>query len=217
MRVLSWNVRVSNETDVEATIDTWLKDLRPEAVFLQEATGRWRALSRAARANGYRHFQGVEGQAAGVAELIRNDVPIYRSRSLAMRRWWVGPIHLWRQKPRRYRAYKVGIGTRVVRLMNVHFPTGGPDDPAVRESLRRIRRWMRRGRSSVPAIAVGDTNMGERALRTWLTGPVGRGAVVVAGHRADNLVARGAHGTSETLGKHGSDHEAVLYTLTIGA
>lgn len=215
INVLSWNVYVGNKTDVGATVAAWLKDPRPEVVVLQEATGRWKALSRVARDNGYRHYQGVTGQAAGTAVLIRSDVIVLKRRELAMRRWWTGPIHGWRQKPRRYPAFRLRIGTRIVRLMNLHYPTGGPDAPAVRESLLRTRKWLRRGFSSIPAIGVGDVNMGGRSLRTWLTGPVGRGSVVVDGHRADNLAARGAHGTSRTLGKHGSDHEAVLYTLEI--
>jgi exonuclease III len=218
MRILAWNVYIDNDPQsVGQTVAGWLEQYKPEVVVLNEATRCWKVLSRAARGNGYRHYQGVTGQAAGIAVLVRSDVAVVRRREAVMRRWWRGPIHGWRQKPRRYPYLRLRLpGGRVVRLMALHFPTGGANAPAVAESLDRTRVWLRRGLSRVPAVTVGDTNLGVVTLRTKLAGRVGRGAVVVPGHHVDNLIGRGVTGRSTTLGKHGSDHEAVLYTLTIG-
>lgn len=216
LNLIGWNVYVGNDpAKVAATVSDWLTTLDPAVVVLLEATHCRTELAAAAAAHGYRHYQGKRGQARGIAVLVRGDARVLRRREAVMTRWWRGPIHGWRQEPRRYPILRLRIAGHTYRLLAAHFPTGGPDAPAVVESLNRARRWMSRGRTSVPAVLVGDVNMSAAALRIHLTNPVARRSRVVAGHGADHLAVRGATGDARTLGTHGSDHQAVLYTLAV--
>lgn len=131
----------------------------------------------------------------GVALLIRNGVnPHHAAKALVMDRRWRGPKNKGGRLhgPRVYPAVPVSKRDDPVRLIGIHFPSGGPDGPnaaAWWESARAIRRYFETHPNS-PVIAVGDYNASAGELRAAIRGWPGVD-LLTSGAKVDHALVRG--------------------------
>ena len=101
-------------------------------------------------------------------------------------------------------------GQRFV-VLAVHGPTKPGSDLklAQRAFLARCKVFLTMRRPGTVKAIVGDFNVNLDDLRKWAP----KGADV-AGHHIDACIVVGAKVKAERLGKFGSDHEAVRFTVT---
>jgi len=134
------------------------------------------------------------------AILVRDGLHIAGRHVLRMRLPWRGPKAGLAHEPREYKWVGIEHGVRW-KILITHLPFGKAQQA---ESLRRIRRWF--GNHRGPTIAGGDWNTPAAKART------GTGERV-AGYGIDLTAYKRCRIVSKTrLGKHGSDHHAVLVT-----
>ena len=147
VRILWWNVYVgAPPASVLRAVCELADRYVPDVIVLGEAK-RCRELL--GRVPAYRHRQGRTGEARNMAVLVRRQASVLRRGWLAMREPWIGPRHDLRHGPRDYPYARVASSDReaVVRVLAVHFPTGGYDGRnvrAVRESVERVIAWAAR-------------------------------------------------------------------------
>lgn len=105
----------------------------------------------------YRLLQMVKGaEAREIKVLVREGVKVLRRKRLNMKKRWIGPKIARVHEARTYMAVKVNLPFRAW-VLNVHFPTGGPDGPnaaAWMESWKRVVAFLKRRRG----VAIGDFN-----------------------------------------------------------
>ena len=217
LKVIAWNVYEGHDpATVEGEVVAMTGLHWPHIVALFEAKNLHGRL----RVPGYRVIQlrpvrnpGRMTETANVALLVRDGVRIKRRGALRMKRTWRGPVHGHLHDPRVYRfvvvkprrlgpAWKVG---------GFHLPFGTAPRA---ESFRRMRRWFRRSSDRRPVVAVGDMNGNAALMRARVGDRVG---ARVAGHGVDLAIfLRCRLARVRNLGRHGSDHPALLYVFATG-
>lgn len=212
--VLAWNVYVGrNPSEVRFRLRSLLQDHQPEVVALLEATRLYENLQDLgyqvvqlkARRRGRRRKRLQPGE-ANVAFLIRNDVLLKHSAILRMRTPWRGPKMGLPQAPRVYRWIRIDFNDKVWKIGAAHTPFG---KPARKESRNRLVQWFRRTVPGRPTVLLIDSNMSKVEFDKTIADPSG---AEFAGKRIDLAAWRHADLVSmEDLGKHGSDHPAMLY------
>lgn len=206
MKILYWNVYIGQRP---AVVLRELKEMiavhKPEIIGLGEATKAYQITD---DVPGYRriHLAPVRrrgNENADTAVLVRNDVKIYRKRAWRMSLSWFVPGRRVRHSPRVYivvitkgddgRRWRVAVG---------HWPFRDAQE----ETKRKVKRWFAlapRARS----IFVGDLNARASVLRRYFKG------VRVTGQGVDLALHKNCTATYKNLGKHGSDHPAILFTF----
>lgn len=146
VRVLWWNVYVGQHPDtVLRAVCELVDEHQPHVVALGET---YRCRGVLGRVPGYRRHQGHRGEAVAMTVLVRRDVEVRSRGWLNMRRDWIGPVHDKLHGPRSFPRLRLRFKHGAeLRLLAVHFPTGGHDGrnrAAVLEAAKRVKRWGRR-------------------------------------------------------------------------
>ena len=206
MKILYWNVYVGhNPDDVKRELSSMVKTYDPEIIGLGEAM-RLRGL----HIPGYKKFvyEPVDNNTINYYNgdtivFVRNDVKLESQRWMKLTAWWTGPKHGYRQPPKRYFLSRIKVGNDVWRVSVGHWPF----NTARPETLQRITNWFEKLRKRV-AIHVGDLNTRSDDLETF----VRKFGADQTGHGVDRTIFRHCTAHAKPLGRHGSDHEAVLFT-----
>lgn len=131
-----------------------LREVKPHVAAVQQGAQASRYFD---ALNHYDLFEFSKGaEAREIKALVRDGVKVLRVKRLNMRRRWVGPKIAREHAARTYMAVKVKTPFRAW-VLNVHFPTGGPDGPnaeAWMESWDRVALFLSKRRG----VAVGDFN-----------------------------------------------------------
>lgn len=147
--VLTANVEDMEHPPLVAVLSTTKANL----AVLQQAS----RLVKLAKGSGYRRFGYKTGiEARGIKSLVSRNLKVGLTRRLRMTMPWVGPKTGKRHEPRVYQALQVLAPFRFW-VVNVHFPTGGPDGPNAKawaESWRRLVQFLSKRRG----VAIGDFN-----------------------------------------------------------
>lgn len=221
---LAWNAYMGNNTQrvTDALMD-WTDvppHLRPVLV-LNEVMRHHAALHTLRRERGYRVMteapqsrnQRVMPEEGNTALLVprRPGLEVIRWRVRPMREPWLVVSHNQPHDPRRAVAAALRTGGGRWKVTADHWATNGLDGPnraAVREAVEFTRQRLDHGPRTV-ALSIGDKNMGLEALRDLFPG------TIVRGDAPDALVGSGASRVEATvLGRRGSDHNAIAYTVT---
>lgn len=208
LSILYWNVYVGhNPDDVKRELMGMVKEHDPEIIGLGEAM-RLRGL----HIPGYKKFvyervgnHNLDYYNADTTVFVRDDVELESQRWMELKTWWSGPKHGLRQPPKRYFLSKVKVGKKgeIWRVSVGHWPF----NTARPETLQRITNWFEKMRKRV-AIHVGDLNTRADDLASF----VRKFGADQTGHGVDRTIFRHCTAHAKALGKHGSDHEAVLFT-----
>lgn len=211
LNILAWNVYIANTpAQVRMNLSPMLNTFDPEVAALMEAGKMHGHLS----GLGYKVIQlkpktlrpGNQPGTANIAILVRNDVEIKRRLTLRMSTFWLGPKHNLPQDPRVYRWVKIKWKGRTWKIGAAHTPFG---EAARKESRNKLVRWFRTTVPGRPTILVLDANMSQAELRDKIAEPVD---ALTTGVGIDLAVFKNANCVStRDLGKHGSDHPALLY------
>lgn len=153
----------------------------------------------------------------GDTVLIVRDLIARSSRTDVMDHDWVVRQYDRRHEPRRDQVVMLRGPVRGVR--GIHPPPGGPQSvngAAWCEQMDKALAWAARG--GCRAI-VGDINATRPQVEAYIAAYDGPGArrvrtAVIVGHNVDLCIVIGGTVDGETLGRGGSDHEAVLYAIT---
>lgn len=212
--VLLWNVYVGQKpTAVLAELKQMTAKHEPEIIVLSEAARSFNVLDDLPH---YRRVQVKPDGATGrkvdedgdVAILVRRDVALLRQRPIRMAQPWTGPKHGLPHEPRVYHAVLIKDQGVRWRILGGHWPTpSAKNTKAITETTTRVRRWMRLTGRKYPVIAAGDLNMLFRAVQTRLDARVGGNGVDLGAYLYCELVGK------VNLGRHGSDHDAILLTF----
>lgn len=206
MKVLYWNVYVGHHVDdVLREVRGMIKSYHPEVVGLGECMRVSPHLDKIPGYTAYTLPEKTPGS-SDTAVLVRNDVPLKRWRWLEMYRWWKGPKHGKVQGPKRYWSGRFKVNGRVLRLSIGHWPF----NDAVNETEDRIAQWFQRTIPLRKSAHLGDLNMGPDETGRYVKRFRGKHT----GHGVDRCLYKNMKVTFRPLGKHGSDHEAVLFTLS---
>jgi endonuclease/exonuclease/phosphatase (EEP) superfamily protein YafD len=215
-RAVTWNTKVGRRP---AAVVDGIQQIHRETdalVFLlQEAHGYVETLRRLpdwnlAVANG-------RGEAQGTPILIHRDLHYRRHHAIRCRTRWVGPKA---GRPHRGRVFTVATIEDVL-WVNVHRtrPGWSKRGGAFAEEYQRLLDLARD--TDGPLVMAGDQNIGtrlggDRGKNTpWELAQTIRGRVVTTTPgRVDYAIVRGLEGTAQQLGEYGSDHGAVLLTLS---
>lgn len=205
MKILYWNVYIGQSpANVLDDLIFFAKTYKPEIIGLGEATKAYKITD---EVPGYRriHLAPVRqrgNENADTAVLVRHDVRIIRKRYWRMTLSWVVPGRTVRHTPRVYIVVRVkDKAGKSWRVAVGHWPFGRAQE----ETKRKVRRWMRL--SFIPTIFVGDLNAG-RVEITQFFKPYKN-----TGFGVDRAIYKKCTATAVNLGKHGSDHPAVLFTF----
>lgn len=206
--IITWNVYQGHDpADVLATLREFATKYRPHVIALQEATnlGPIHVPGYTTYHEPAEHTTGrVQPENADAAMLVRDDVKVTRHGLMRMTMFWNGPDHGLPHRPRVYHRALLRTG----HGGPWKFGTGHwPFDAAQQETIRRIARWFRRTLPGRKTIWVGDLNAMPLSFREIIGIP----GVRTAGHRIDRAIYRNCEvEATSLLGKHNSDHNAVL-------
>jgi len=139
---------------------------------------------------------------AEIALLIARGVEIRGRHRMRMTLPWKGPKAGREHDPRIFRWVGLTVRGQRWRVLGVHLPFGKKPKT---EALRRIARWLRH--SKIPEAALGDYNLFEHVVAQAVEGKVTGYRIDLNAYRNCKLVKK------IRLGKHGSDHHAMLYVL----
>lgn len=158
-------VQTANVEDKERPpLGKSLRQVKPHVVAIQQGG---EASDHLRTAPGYRLSEFVRGsEAREIKMLTRDGSKITRIKRLNMGMRWIGPKISRVHEPRTYMAVRIDLPFKVW-VLDVHFPTGGPDGPnalAWHESWRRTMKFLRRRRG----VVVGDFNATHEELALLL-------------------------------------------------
>lgn len=218
LRLIAWNIRTGNK-QAQAAVRDLIDEHQPHVLALSEAYSlrlpdgfcgydvRQEAVPNARRAPWFHEPVSEYGEQA---TLYRPGVGVGRDRVVPMSQTWIGPVNGLEHEPRRSRRSRVVVDEQPWRLCLDHWATGGVNGrnkAAVREQIRRSRAFLAAGQHA-PSVVIGDLNIGTTELARMFPHRV------VAGNGPDNVIARGATVKRTVLDNFGSDHKAVLFTLS---
>lgn len=209
IRMIYWNVYIlHNKQDVRQELKEMAKEYQPEIIGLGEARGIYSITD---DIPGYKRFQlppqkGAGDENADTGVLVREDVEILSKRPMRMRVGFRGPKAGIKREPRIYWSLRVRVEGRVWRVSVGHWPFG----PAKQETKRRIKRWFGRTPVTQSAVHIADVNTRPAELTKMLKGT----RIHHKGIGIDRGLYKYASATVKSLGKHGSDHPAVLFTFS---
>jgi len=138
-----------------------LAEIQPDVAVLQQAAQSGAHLGRFGKYKVY-GFRG-SAEARGVKALVSRNSKVVRVRRLRMTLSWIGPKASRAHTPRVFQAIQVRTPFWVW-VVNVHFPTGGPDGPNAKawaESWRRTVKFLKKRRG----VVIGDFNATAVQLR----------------------------------------------------
>lgn len=214
LKILAWNVYIGNHPSaVRSHLNDILVAHNPEVAGLMEATRMYHHLG----GMGYQVVQlrprprrlGNQPADADIAIMVRNDVEIIKRGALRLLTFWKGPVHGLPQDPKIYRFVKVKYRNQIWKIGVAHTPFG---IKARAESRIRLVRWLKRTLRLRPAVLVLDANMSLTLFRETIAGP---SVAHSGGVGVDLIAAKNSQiHSARNLGKHGSDHPAMLYTVT---
>ncbi len=142
------------EDKVNPPLAPSLLGVKPHVAVIQQGAQASEYLS---KRNNYRLLQMLKGaEAREIKVLVRDGVKVLRRKRLNMKRRWIGPKIARVHEARTYMAVKVN-SPFWAWVLDVHFPTGGPDGPnaaAWMESWNRVVAFLKRRRG----VAIGDFN-----------------------------------------------------------
>lgn len=218
VRVITWNVHIRNRVVwVLVALVYFTRRYGPDVIVLQEASKLYGRLGRlpyhVIQAAPDWQGRGID-EAANIAILVAKRHRVRKSYTMHMHEAWRGPVHGWPHPPRQFQGVVVEDkhGRRLVSVLGVHIGFG---DAARVESLHRIGHWLDKGTGIAPRVAAGDYNAGLGTVRTALHRIARR--IKVTGRGVDQAAsthARRPH--TRRLGRHHSDHHAVLSDLEHG-
>jgi len=145
-------------------------------------------------------------EADETAILVRKGLKIAGRHKLVMHEPWKGPKAGLEHGPRQFKWAGVWKGLIRWKGLAVHVPFG---EDARDESVERIIEWLNNHRA--PAFGAGDFN----ELLAWVRKHIAEQAKAkAAGFRIDVAVYKGMKLVKAVqLGKHGSDHHAILFVF----
>lgn len=185
-----------------------IKQTDPDVIGLGEAS---RIGKRSESIKGYDAFWLPEDYngAGDTLVLVKHGVNLRKWNWHHFTKWWKGPKHGWPQGPKNFwngRIKDDRLG--VVRLSIGHWPfnTALPEVEAwcvdwFKKPLVKFKR---------KSVHLGDVNMQEPETTRFCKQFGGKNV----GHRLDRAMFENCHVRARALGLHGSDHEAVLFTIT---
>lgn len=217
MKILYWNVYVGHDTsEVRRELLGMVRQHNPEFVGLGEASRLY-----GMTLPGYRKYQrkpdpnqpgdnvaerSYNGDDADTAVFVRNDIELDYVGWMRMKLRWAGPKHGWLHKPKIYFIARLKYRGKRRRVSIGHWPFGAAQD----ETKVRIRKWFLRGKAGVQSIHVGDLNTRADELTAFVKTFGGH----QVGHGVDRALYKNCSIVNcKPLGKHGSDHEAILVTV----
>lgn len=213
--ILAWNVRVvRNPGEVRFRLRVLLKENLPAVVVLLEATRLYNQLQDFGyqvvhlkpRRRGLKRRRRRQPGEANVAIMVRSDIPLRSSSVLRMLTPWRGPKMGLPQAPRVYRWIRIEFAGKIWKIGGAHTPFG---KPARLESRNRLVQWFTRTLPGRPTVLLIDSNMSKAEFDKTIADPAG---AEFDGARIDLAAYRNADLVSmKNLGKHGSDHPAMLY------
>lgn len=223
--ILAWNVKNNRQPDVVgAHLRQLLAQTGPMLAGLYEGRQYDKVIDRVAREMGYAAVQldpqrlteaqrkrKVQEERANVAVLIRRDLIDAAGARPVVKPWFMheqftgakaGLPHL----PRVYLRLGITIDGERWRTGFAHWPTEHGNRAAVAETYRRTSVFLRNAtHDGHPAVVVGDLNQPVPGLAL-------RFPTVVKGKHVDHLLGSPmVKGEARVLGRHGSDHNAILY------
>lgn len=219
IRCLSWNTKVGRDAGKVARDLAGILDAQghPHVVTLQEASGYIKALRKTI--GGYRVIAAAGWKEAGQnVVLVRKDVPVTPLTTLRMKLRWVGPKHGLRHPGRTWPIVDIG-GSKDWRIVGIHrVPIRGKNPKAWSEEHAALVRLAKRPASRSRALVlIGDQNAPagdrDRLSPAALADDIGA-RVITTGAKVDYALVRGATGTGNRHGDHGSDHPLVSVKLT---
>jgi len=206
MKVLYWNVYVGHHVDdVLRELRGMIKDYRPEVIGLGECMHVSPHLN---QINGYHAYTLKETTpgSSDTAVLVRDDVDLKRWYWMKLHVWWKGPKHGKVQGPKRYWAGRIRHKGKIFRLSIGHWPF----NVAVDETKDAIAKWFKKAVPFRKSAHIGDLNSSPDELDRYVNRFRGKHV----GHRVDRCLYKNMKVTYKDLGQHGSDHSAVLFTLS---
>lgn len=207
MKVLYWNVYIGhNPDDVMTELRKLIKEFDPEVVGLGEAS---RIGGRSEHIRGYNAYwlkETYRGE-GGTLVLVRKDVDLRSWNWKKFTKWWTGPKHGLPQGPKRFwngriRDKRLGL----VRLSIGHWPF----NKALPEVEAWCVDWFKRPIGKRISVHLGDVNMQEAETDKFVRQFRGKNV----GIRLDRAMFKNCNVRARDLGKRGSDHPAVLFTIT---
>lgn len=136
------------------------------------------------------------------ALMVRNGVRYAGASALVMRLGWRGPKVGAHHPPRWYRWLKIKVDGTVFKIGGFHLPFGkGPKT----ESVNAINGWFKSTIKGRPTIALGDMNIVAKVFRRRITTAKVVGSGIDLAAYKNCVCVR-----SQELGRHGSDHQAIL-------
>lgn len=207
MKVLYWNVYIGHDPDdVMTELRKMIKEFNPEVVGLGEAS---RIGARSETVKGYRAYWLKETWRGrgGTLALVRDDVNLRAWNWVEFTKWWKGPKHGWPQGPKRFwngRIKDERLG--LVRLSIGHWPF----NTALPEVEEWCVDWFKRPITKRKSVHLGDVNMGEEETNKFVKRFGGKSV----GVRIDRAMFKNCNVRARDLGNRGSDHPAVLFTIT---
>jgi len=217
MKVLYWNVYVGHDPDnVVKELRGMVAEFKPEVVGLGEAGRIANRIHRARKANpkfelirGYHTYyleETYRGE-GGTLALVRKDVDLRAWNWKKFTKWWIGPKNGAKQGPKRFwngriRDDRLGL----VRLSIGHWPF----NLALPEVEEWAVEWFKRPLVKRASVHLGDVNMQEPETDRFVKRFGGKNV----GVRLDRALFKNCNVRVRDLGKHGSDHPAVLFTIT---
>lgn len=212
LTVLNWNAHANHPSQagrVTKQLDAW-----PDwdVAALTEVKGCYGALQWWAKRNGC-HLeqekpQGGPADERGDTALLIRGIKVKRTWVARMREAWTVFSHRVRHKPRRHQRGVILHGGRRVRVSAEHWPTRG-NQRAWAESYRAAERFLNR---KGLGIVVGDLNAEKNDVYGLKDDVGGK----FAGRRPDWLITnQPARIEVRELGKGGSDHVALLFTVKV--
>lgn len=205
MRILYWNVYVGHEPkDAMRELGAMINEHNPHVIGLGEAS---RLTERVHHVVGYEAFSIPEtymGEGETIA-LVRDDVNLRRWNWLKMTKWWTGPKHGLKQGPKRYWNGRIKHDGVLWRISIGHWPF----NTARPETEDRIEAWFKRALPWRKSAHLGDLNTPPNVMDQYVKRFRGKHT----GVGIDRIMFRNCTVTARDLGRHGSDHPAVLFTL----
>ena len=143
----------------------------------------------------------VGNEDADTAVLVRNDVQLRYKRVWRMGMKWYVPRKRVLHDPRVYIVVRVKVEGKRWRIAIGHWPFGAAQE----ETKRKVKRWFTW--STLPSAFVGDLNAREPEITQYFK-PLRN-----IGFGIDRAIYKKCRVTARNLGKHGSDHPAVLFNF----
>lgn len=206
MKALYWNVYIGhNPNDVLKELRDMIGETRPDLIGLGEASNCFDVVQ---RIKGYRVFaikETYQGEGDTIV-LARDGVKLRHWHWMKMRKWWTGPKHGLKQGPKRYWSGRVSEDGVTYRVSFGHWPF----NTAVAETEDRVAKWFGVAAPGRASAHIGDLNMKPEEVTKYVRRF--RGSHV--GVFLDQCMFKNCEVTARNLGKRGSDHPAVLFTIT---